>query len=565
MLAAPMLSFRKNYVSFSEITDTMRAWEKAHPDFVKVESIGKTEEGRDLWVLVIGRDRDRTRPAVWVDGNMHATELCGSSVALGIAEDVIRLHETGTIHDLPKHVCERLRDVLFYVMPRMCPDGAETVLQQGRYVRSNARDKRPHAPTPRWVLRDIDGDGLSLVMRQQDPAGEFVESTEVPNVMVHRGLEDPGPFYKVYPEGMIENYTGTVPDPYYLSDNDTDINRNFPYAWMPEPEQAGAGRYPTSEPESRAVVDFTSARPHIFAWLNLHTFGGVYIRPLGAAPDTKMDSRDLALYRQIAEWGETHGGYPTVSGYEEFTYEPDKPLHGDLTEFAYHQLGTVALVCELWDLFKVIGATRPKKFVEYYTHLTKDDLIRFAKWDQESNKSRVFLPWRKAKHPQLGEVEVGGFDMRVGMSNPPLEEIDAICTRQSKMFLRMAALAPKLGIRHVETKLLSDGAHRVEVEVDNAGYLPSFVLSSAKTRAFDARVFVEAEGKGLKIEGDARVCAEHLDGWGRGKFDQSIFMMRSRGTVSTKRVAFVVVGKGVVTVRAKGLRVGEASINIELA
>jgi hypothetical protein len=334
---------------------------------------------------------------------------------------------------------------------------------------------------------------------------------------------------------------------------------------MPEPDQAGAGQYPMSEPEARAVVEFTSPRPHIFTWLNLHTFGGVYIRPLGTAPDNKMDPSDLALYRQIAEWGQTYGGYPTVSGFEEFTYEPDKPLHGDLTEFAYHQLGTVAYVCELWDLFRVIGAEKPKRFVDYYSHLTTADLLRFAKWDREHNASRVFRPWKKTTHPQIGEVEVGGFDMRFGMSNPPFEEIEAICQKQSQAFLRVAAMAPKLGIRHVATTALSGGAHRVEIEADNTGYLPSFVLSSAKRLSLDARVFVEAEGQGVQIVGDKRVCADHLDGWGRGRFAHSIFMLRSRGSVSTKRVSFVVQGKGVLVVKAKGLRVGTASVAIEVA
>jgi hypothetical protein len=560
-----MLPHREKYVTYSELTDILQGFQTANPELVALESIGKSGEGRDLWVLVIGKDRDRKRPAAWVDGNMHATEVCGSSVALGIAEDLLTLHRTGKIFDLPPHVCDQLREVLFYIMPRMSPDGAETVLTQGRYVRSVPRDSRHHAPTPRWIAGDVDGDGLALVMRKEDPTGEFVTSSVEPNVLLPRTLESVGPFYKVYPEGFIENFEGVVPDPFYLSDNDADLNRNFPYAWMPEPEQAGAGRYPTSEPESRAVVEYTQARPHIFAWLNLHTFGGVYIRPLGTAADNKMDSRDLALFHQIAEWGEKYGGYPTVSGYEEFTYEPDKPLHGDLTEFAYHQLGAIAYVCELWDLFTVIGAKKGKKFVDYYSHVTVDDLHRFAKWDREVNHGRVFLPWRKTSHPQLGEVEVGGFDMRVGMSNPPLEAIDATCTRQSQAFLRVAAMAPRVSVRHVATKAVASGAHEVEIEASNTGYLPTFVLSSAKKLSLDARIFVEVTGeRGLEVIGDKRVCLEHLDGWGRGLFDQSIFLVRSRGSVSSKRARFVVKGAGALVVRVHGQRTGEVSAVIEI-
>jgi hypothetical protein len=51
---------------------------------------------------------------------------------------------------------------------------------------------------------------------------------------------------------------------------------------------------------------------------------------MGDKPDNKMDQTDLAIYRQAEAWMTEHTGYPTVSGFHEFLYEPDKPLHGDL-------------------------------------------------------------------------------------------------------------------------------------------------------------------------------------------------------------------------------------------
>ncbi|HYY62727.1 MAG TPA: M14 family metallopeptidase, partial [Burkholderiales bacterium] len=295
-----MSPFREKYLRYEELTRILHEWARAHPDFVRVTSIGSSAEGRELWLAEIGREPDRRRAAAWIDGNMHAVELCGSSVALAIAEDVIALHRGEDRYQLPEHVRERLKGILFYVLPRMSPDGAEAVLRDGRYVRSNPRDRREHAPVPRWVAGDVNGDGVVLSLRRQDPSGEFVEDPELPGVMLPRRLEDAGPFYKVWPEGTIENYDGVhVPDPHFLSDNDIDLNRNFPYAWKPEPEQVGAGPYGASDPESRAVIDWATAHPNIFSWLNLHTFGGVYIRPLGDAPDKKMNQEDLAIYRQI--------------------------------------------------------------------------------------------------------------------------------------------------------------------------------------------------------------------------------------------------------------------------
>src|SRR5688572_28282366 len=231
-LSALSQGFRERYLDYEALTAQVHGWAKAFPQLVRVESIGKTAEGRDLWVLTLGPDPDRARPAVWVDGNMHASEICGSCVALAIAEDVIRVHLDlrATVHGLPPHVGAILRDVLVHVLPRMSPDGAEAVLKTGRYVRSVPRDARPNKAHARWLTGDIDGDGLALVMRKEDPTGEFVESSDVPGLLLQRRIEDPGPYYKVYPEGTIEHFDGsTVPEPYFLGDNEPDLNRNFPY------------------------------------------------------------------------------------------------------------------------------------------------------------------------------------------------------------------------------------------------------------------------------------------------------------------------------------------------
>jgi len=408
-LDALSLGFRDRFLSYDELTRQVRAWADAFPDLCRVTSIGKTPEGRELWLLTLGRDPDRARPSAWVDGNMHASELCGSSVALAVAEDVLRLHlrEDGAVASPASSAvaATRLRDVRFYILPRMSPDGAEAVLANGRYVRSVPRDERPARAHAYWRCDDVDGDGLALSMRVRDPGGEMVEAHDFPGLLVPRTIDDPPPYYKVYPEGTIENFDGMhVPSPYFLSDNQTDLNRNFPYFWEPDSKQEGAGAFPLSEIESRAVVEFTTRHPEIFLWLNLHTFGGVFIRPLGDKPDTKMNVKDLALFRQLGAWAEEITGYPMVSGSEEFTYEPDTPLHGDLTDYAYHQRGAVAYVVELWDLFKQAGLEPKKRFVDNYTHLTRADMLKIAAWDRDKNDGRSILPWRTFMHPQLGKI-----------------------------------------------------------------------------------------------------------------------------------------------------------------
>lgn len=555
------LGFREKYLLHDAITKQLQSWAERFPRFARLRSLGKSEEGRDLWLLELGLDPDRDRPSIWVDGNMHAQEVSGSSVALAIAEDILRLHLDPEFcpHGLQPQTLALLRELRFFVMPRMCPDGAERILTSGRYVRSNPRDRRPNLK-PRWVSSDVDGDGQALLMRMQDPSGDFVESRNEPGLMVPRELDDEGPFFRIFPEGYIDPFDGTFPEASYLADNDTDLNRNFPWSWAAEPDQLGAGAFAASEPESRAVVEFTSARPSIFAWLNLHTFGGVYIRPPGHLPDHKMDQEDLALFRQLEAWGEEHGGYPTVSGYTEFLYEPERPLRGDLADYAYHQRGALALVCELWDLFVQAGLPRKKPFVSSYSHLSRAELETIARWDREQNQKRCLRPWVSAQHPQLGAVEVGGLDSRVGLANPSYELLPQVCSRQSAFLLRLAALAPRLALSSPRVESLGGDIHRVTIEIRNLGYLGTNITQESRRLPWNEGIFVDVHGEGVTLlePTPQRQALGHLEGWGHGRFSDrtTIFLQRSHRNQTARKVSFVVQGSGALTVRAGGTRTG---------
>ena len=563
------VAFRDHYLSYEELTTQLQIWAKEHPEFVELVSLTRTAGGREVWLLKVGRqDLDPRRPAAWVDGNMHASELTGSSAALSIAADLINVHLGRCPHSLSKQVLAVLRDSLVYVLPRMSPDGAEAVLRTGRYIRSVDRSRRPGS-APRWICEDVDGDGLALVMRQEDPGGQLVESQDIAGLLVPRTVDDEGPFYKLYPEGRIENFDGhTIPSPNFLDDNYPDLNRNFPHTWAAEPMQIGAGDFPLSEAESRAVVEFATAHSNIFAWLNLHTFGGVHIRPLGDQPDNKMHPFDLAVFRQIEEWAEQFGGYPTVSGFEEFTYEPEKPLHGELSDYAYHQRGCIAWVCELWDLFDQVGLPRPERFVDRYFRLGRPELEQLARWDAAENEGRVMRPWREVEHPQLGAVEVGGIDPRIGLWNPPLPKLAGVCDDIAQIFLRVIAMAPRLTLS-VEATPVEEGLHRVTAVVDNVGYLPTYVLPSAESLPWNTAPVVQIRSKDCEVLNPAtsRVQLDHLEGWGEGRWGPSapLYFQRTPGSGHRAVQTWLVRGAGAVTIDLQSARAGNRTEQLTLS
>ncbi len=562
--------FRTRFLRYEELTRQLEAWVEAMPGVARLDSIAKSEQGRDVWLLTIGPSPDRLRPAAWIDGNIHASELSGSSVCLAIAESMLRAHDGQPLADLPEHVRKLLtEDVLFYIVPRLCPDGAERVLDRHHFVRSNHRDHRPGHHGPYWRHEDVDGDGLSLLMRVEDPTGDFCKSADIENLMVPRRIEDTGPFYRIYPEGLVERWDGvTLPKPFFMSDTETDMNRNFPSDWRAEPDQVGAGPFPTSEPESRGVVELAAKRPNIFAWVCMHTYGGVYIRPLNDKPDSKLPHYDAAVFRQIEAWAKDFTGYPMVSGFSEFTYEPEKPLHGDLSNFAYVERGAIGFVCELWDFFKQIFGEVERPFIKNYENRNRrEDILKIAQWDRDHNQGRLIGSWRPFEHPQLGPVEIGGYDPLIGVWNPPFERIAELCDAQSKVFFRLAALAPKIVVTSLTSEPLSGGLHRVTAIVENRGYLPSYVLESARNRNFSdpVRVALELQDGLALVDGEADAPVGHLMGWGGNDRNVTPMFMRSTVEHSRRRATWVVRGTGSLNVTASSARTGRAVASLTIA
>src|SRR6187200_26102 len=72
----PVAAFNRLH-TYEEIVDILKGYAAAYPEWARLESIGKSAQGRDLWMIALtnpATGSDLTKPAMYVDGNTHANE-----------------------------------------------------------------------------------------------------------------------------------------------------------------------------------------------------------------------------------------------------------------------------------------------------------------------------------------------------------------------------------------------------------------------------------------------------------------------------------------------------------
>ncbi len=186
----PQIAFDRFY-RYAELTDLLHAFAREHPDLVTIESIGKSHEGRDIWVLTVTNGATgpaSEKPAFWVDGNIHATEVAASAASLYF------LHTLVTQYGNDADVTRALDTRAFYVCPRINPDGAEWALaDKPKWVRSSTRPYPfDEEDVEGLTVEDIDGDGRILQMRIADPNGIWKAHPQEPRLMVRRDPTEVG-------------------------------------------------------------------------------------------------------------------------------------------------------------------------------------------------------------------------------------------------------------------------------------------------------------------------------------------------------------------------------------
>ena len=499
-----------HYFTNEELEAVLTGWQQAYPRLVSLQQIGESYEKRPLTLLVLtnqdsGSDLDK--PAVWLDANIHATELTGTTVVLRIANSLLEGY------GMDERITRLLDRAVYYILPRTNPDGAALAMAPNpKFIRSGVRPYPFEDKQEGLHEQDVDGDGRVLQMRLRDPNGDWKVSELDARMMEKRAPDESGgEYFRLLPEGLLESYNGWIIKPAPALQG-LDFNRNFPFEWRPEGTQRGAGPFPASEPEIRAVVDFIARHPNISAAVSYHTFSGVILRPYSTHPDDQMNTDDLWVYQRIGKRGSELTGYRNVSIYHDFMYRPKEVTTGAFDDWMYDHQGVFAFTVELWDLPTAAGI-KERKFIEWFREHPVSDDLQILQWTDQ-NAPQGYVPWYAFDHPQLGKVELGGWDLLYTWSNPPLGQLEAEVARNVNFALALGEMLPHLSVLALDAAPLGEGRYALRLVLENDGYLPTYTCQQGKTRAAMRPVIVElelAEGMAL-VQGKKRSDLGHLEG-----------------------------------------------------
>ncbi|MBR5283507.1 MAG: carboxypeptidase, partial [Clostridia bacterium] len=145
-----------HYYKYAEITEILQKYAAEHPAFVELDSIGQTPEGRQQWVLKVTNKATggfEDKPALYVEGNLHAGEVTGSMTVMYLLDTILSNTEDEQMKYLLDHYT-------VYAVPRVSPDGSEYYLTTPDTVRSAPRRYPFAEPMPGVQRQDLDGDGV---------------------------------------------------------------------------------------------------------------------------------------------------------------------------------------------------------------------------------------------------------------------------------------------------------------------------------------------------------------------------------------------------------------------
>jgi len=481
---SPKVDARWNrYHNHAEATRLLKQLAKAHPKLCKLKSLGKSYGGREMWLLTItdfSTGGDRQKPAFYIDGGIHANEIQSVEVPLYTAWYLLEMH--GQNEFIERLLAERA----FYIAPMISPDSRDAHFEKpntthwprtGQRPFDDDRDGRVNEDGP----DDLDGDGHITRMRVADRNGTHKPHPDYPQLMIRVKEGEKGEYTLLGYEGIDNDGDGKVNEDgngYY------DPNRDWAWNWQPASVQRAAHWYPFSIKENRLIADFVMAHPNIAGAQTYHNTGGMVLRGPGAKDD-KYERADLWVYDRLGKRGEE-----LLPGYRYLNVAEDLyAVYGGEFDWFHQMQGVFCFTNELFTPFN------------YFRRESEDGFFGSAEDRRKFEKFLLFgegvVKWRKVKHPQFGEIEVGGLKKSWGRQ-PPSFLLEEECHRNMAFTLYHADQMPRVKIQSVRAEPLEGGLMQVTAVIENTRLTPTHSAADVKRKITRPDV-VSIAGKGVNV------------------------------------------------------------------
>ncbi len=474
------------FYDHKEIGEICKRLALAHPDLLHFGSIGKSVQGRDLWLMTITNfkkgEPDR-KPGMYIDGNIHSNEIQGAEVALYTAWYLVENYDQVVwIRDL-------LDYKIFYIVPTINPDARDFFIHE---------PNTPHSPRSGMMPRDDDGDGLVdedgfddldhdgniVMMRRKNPNGRWKADADDPRLMVRAKPDEKGQYELLGWEGFDNDGDGRVNEdgPGYY-----DPNRNWAWNWAPSYVQYGGDQYPFSITEDREVADFIMAHKNICGAQSYHNSGGIILRGPGAENDSSYNRSDEQVYDVLAKTGEE-----MLPGYDYQVVSKDMyTVYGGELDWFYGARGIFTFSNELWTSFNYFR--RPEKESSGYFGKRKDTY----RFDKLLLFQEGIVPWKKIIHPQYGKIEIGGVK-KAWTRMPPSFMIEDMCHRNMAFTLYHAYQLPQIAVDSVAVKKITGNLNQVDVVIRNDRIIPTRSFHEVQHK-FTRPDYISLSGRKAKV------------------------------------------------------------------
>ncbi|MFT5422255.1 MAG: hypothetical protein ACI89L_000012 [Phycisphaerales bacterium] len=454
------ISFNR-YHAPDEVDAKLHELAAAYPELVELRSIGKSLEGRDMWMAIVNdasTGAHDAKPAMWIDGNIHANEIQGAEVVLYTLWYLCKEH--GSNDD----ITELLSNYSFYLLPTLNPDSRAYWFREAstpHFPRANQRpvDSDRDGFVDEDPPDDLDGDGSITQMWAQEPGGRWKRDEKDPRIFSRVPSDEKGDWTYLGQEGIDNDGDGRINEDGPGGD---DMNRNWPSDWKPNYVQYGAGPYPLSHPETNAVATWVYDHPNIAAFQTFHNSGGMMLRGPGASYAEKAYPRaDQRVYDEIGNKGEK------ILPYYDYLviYKDLYGVHGGESTWAGEGRGVISFTNEIWSVGKY--------FQRDNTSPSDEDMWLFR---DRLQFGETFTPYTEFNHPKHGPVLIGGLNKWSSRSTPTFM-LEEECHRNFAFTMYHADNMPVLEFTSVTAAPAGGnavgGLWTVDVEIENSRAIPT--------------------------------------------------------------------------------------------